>query len=150
MEHETPAVLHPPPALQALYSLPLLLALWSLVNLVRRPSLPEGLFFAVALWLAWTTVPRGWAEVILAEEELTLRMPLRRPRALRRRQVIGGEMVGRFPWRVVLLRYHPMDSQGRVDIANEEFLPLVPLKDGELVLEWLERKPHGTKTWPPS
>lgn len=141
MPDESPTILRPPPALTALYSLPTLIVLVGVLSLVKQPTVVDSLFVVVALWVAWTAVPRGWSQVVLEGEQLTLRQPLHRPRTLQRRQVISGEMVGRWPWRVVLLRYHPMDERGRVDIANEEFLPLGPLQDADPVLEWLERKP---------
>lgn len=143
MPNESPTILRPPPALTALYSLPILIVLVGVLSLARQPTAVDGLFVVVALWVAWTAVPRGWSQVVLEEERLTLRQPLHRSHTLERRQVISGEMVGRWPWRVVLLRYHPMDERGRVDIANEEFLPLGPLQDADLVLEWLERKPRA-------
>lgn len=83
--------------------------------------------------LAAVTVPRAWAKVLLAGEELSLHVPLRRPRRVQLRQLISFESAGRW-WGALLLRYHPMDERGRLDIANQEFLALVPLRD-QYVLE---------------
>ena len=109
-----------------LYSAPILLAVFLLYDLVRSPQPDTGLFLAVCLALSAITVPRAWARVILDEERLMLSMPLRRARMVQLRQLIAVERSQRLG-HTLILSYHPIDERGRLDIANQEILGLVPL-----------------------
>lgn len=126
-------VFRPKPIFQVLYTAPLLLLVLALVDLLRRPSPESWVILAIVLWVAWMATPRGWARVTLDAEQLTLHMPLRKPRSLAVRQLIDVETSGRFG-QALLLRYHPLDQAGRLDIASEEFLGLAPL-DRQYLLE---------------
>lgn len=128
-----PATFRPPPLYQALFTLPVLLILLLAYDLWRSPR-PEGaLMLGATVILALLTVPRALGRVELADDRLTLHMPLHKPRSLHLRQLIAYEAAGRM-WDTLLLRYHPMDERGRLDIANQEYLTLVPLQD-QSVLE---------------
>lgn len=130
-------VLRPPPTYQFLFTLPALLSLAIVVDLIWRPAGESAVMAIACVALSLVTVPRGWASVTLDDDRVTLRMPLRRPAVVYLRQLIGYEVAGR-GWRTLLLRYHPMDDQGRVDIASQAFLSLVPLRDQYVLEERLE------------
>lgn len=127
----------PPPTYQFLFTLPALLSLAMLVELIRRPAGESAVMLIACVSLSLVTVPRGWASVTLSDDRVILRMPLRRPAAVHLRQLTGYEIAGR-GWRTLLLRYHPVDDLGRLDIANQEFLSLVPLRDQYVLEERLE------------
>lgn len=123
-----PTTFRPPPLYQVLFTLPVLLVLLLAYDLWRSPR-PEGvLMLGATIVLAFVTVPRAFGRVELANDRLTLHMPLHQPRSVHLRQLIAYEAAGRM-WHTLLLRYHPMDEQGRLDIANQEYLTLVPLQD---------------------
>lgn len=112
---------------QFLYLLPILLAVALAVDLVLNDRSSNWLFVIGALLLALVTVPRALARVELENELLSVSMPLRAPKQVHLRQLVGFERSGRMG-RALILRYHPMDEQGRLDIANEDFLGLPPLE----------------------
>ncbi len=126
-------LLHPPPLYQALFTLPALLTVALLVDLIRQPTGESAVMVVACAALTLLTVPRGWASVALESDRVTLHMPLRRPVTVHLRQLIAYEVAGR-GWHTLLLRYHPMDELGRLDIANQAFLSLVPLRD-QFILE---------------
>jgi hypothetical protein len=136
MEPE-PTRFQPPATYQFLFTLPALLSLAMLIELIRRPSAESAVMVMACVALSLVALPRGWASVELLDDQVTLHMPLRRPVAVHLRQLIDYEVAGR-GWRTLLLRYHPMDDQGRLDIANQEFLSLVPLRDQYVLEERLE------------
>lgn len=130
-------LLQPPPAYRFLFTLPALLSLALLIDLVRRPAGESAVMFVACVALTLVTVPRGWARVAVTADRVTLQMPLHRPVTVFLRQLIDYEVAGR-GWRAVLLRYHPMDDMGRMDIANQQFLSLVPLRDQYVLEERLQ------------
>ncbi len=130
-------LLRPPPAYQFLFTLPVLLSTALLIDLIRRPTAENAIMFMACVALTLITVPRGWASVAITGEHVTLRMPLHRPITVSLRQLVGYEVAGR-GWRTLLLRYHPMDDRGRLDIANQQFLSLVPLRDQYVLEEQLQ------------
>jgi hypothetical protein len=109
-----------------LYSVPVLLAVLFLYDFWRSSRPDALLFLGICLVLALVTVPRGWAQVVLTEDRLTLQMPLRRLRTVRLRQLAAVERSQRLGHALILF-YHPVDERGRLDIANQEILGLVPL-----------------------
>jgi hypothetical protein len=113
---------------QVIYLAPILLFLLFLVAFLRQPAPEGGLVLVVLAGLALLTVPRALTRVTVNGEKLVRAVPLRRPRTVYLRQLVAVERSSRLG-HALLLRYHPMDEQGRVDIANEEFLGLVPLDD---------------------
>lgn len=126
----------PSPLFQVFYLAPILLAVVFLVAFVRQPTRENGVIVAAIVIVAILAVPRALARVTLEEDVLTLSMPLRQPRALRLRQLISVERSSRVG-HALLLRYHPMDDRGRLDIAGEAFLGLVPLEEQYLLEERL-------------
>jgi hypothetical protein len=123
--------------LQVFYTAPVLLAVVLLIQQWRAPARDMWIVIAICLALGALAIPRAWTKVTLGRETLTLAMPLRRPRSLHLRQLIAVERSERMG-HTLLLRYHPMDDQGRLDIANQEFMGLVPLEDQQILLERLE------------
>lgn len=112
---------------QFLYLLPILLAAALTVDLVLNGRASNWPLVIGALLLAAVTVPRALARVDLADELLSLNVPLHAPKQVGLRQLVGYERSGRMG-RSLILRYHPMDEQGRLDIASEQFLGLPPLE----------------------
>lgn len=112
---------------QFLYLLPILLAAALVVDLILDGRSSNWPLIVGALVLAAVTVPRALARVDLQDDLLSLNMPLRAPKQVHLRQVVGLERSGRMG-RSLILRYHPMDEQGRIDIASEQFLGLPPLE----------------------
>lgn len=127
----------PPPLYQALFTLPVLLVVLMAYDFLRSPQAEGALMLAATIVLAFLTVPRALSRVDLVNDLLTLNMPLRRPRSVHLRQLIDYEATGRM-WHTLLLRYHPMDEQGRLDIASQEYLTLVPLQDQYILEEQLQ------------
>ncbi len=118
---------------RALYMAPPVLSIGLLIEAVRSPTSDTWLMLAIVLLVSALSVPRAWARVTLESDHLTLHMPLRRPRTVYLRQLISFERSER-RWNTLLLRYHPMNEQGQLDIANQEILGLVPLA-GQSALE---------------
>ena len=140
MDDET-TTFRPRPLYQALYTLPIPLALLILLDLLRTPAVEKWVVLTVIALAAAIAMPRGWARVRLEKDRLTLDMPLHQPRTVYLRQLIAVE-TSRRRWDTIILRYHPMDEQGRLDIANQEVLALVPL-DQQYLLEERLRKVVG-------
>ena len=112
---------------QFLYLLPILLAAALIVDLILNGRSSNWPLIIGALCWPSVTVPRALAHVDLQDGLLSLNMPLRAPKQVHLRQVVGFERSGRMG-RSLILRYHPMDEQGRIDIASEQFLGLPPLE----------------------
>ena len=128
------------PSYQFFYSLPVLLALAQIVDIILAPSRTKGLGLVLILIVALLTVPLAWTKVTLDRDRLTLQTPLRKPRSVELRQLVQMEESSRM-WHSLILRYHPLDKQGRMDRSTEAFLTLPPLED-QLALE--ERLRGGT------
>jgi hypothetical protein len=124
------------PGYQFFYSLPMLLALALLVDIVLAPEGTKVLALVLVLVAAAVTVPLGWARVVLEHEQLSLQAPLRKPRALERQQLVSFEESSRL-WRSLILRYHPIDRSGGIDRGSEAFLSLPPLDDQPALEAWL-------------
>jgi hypothetical protein len=124
------------PGYQFFYSLPVLLALALLVDIVLAPEGAKVLVFVLVLVAAAVTAPLGWARVVLDHEQLSLQAPLRKPRTLERRQLVSFEESSRL-WRSLILRYHPIDGDGGIDRDMEAFLSLPPLDDQPALEAWL-------------
>lgn len=112
---------------QFLYLLPLLLAAALIVDLILNGRSSNWPLIVGAFVLAAVTVPRALASVDLQEGLLSLNMPLRAPKQVHLRQLVGFERSGRMG-RSLILRYHPLNEQGLVDVASELFLGLPPLE----------------------
>lgn len=112
---------------QFLYLLPLLLAAALIVDLILNGRSSNWPLIVGAFVLAAVTVPRALASVDLQEGLLSLNMPLRAPKQVQLRQLVGFERSGRMG-RSLILRYHPLNEQGLVDVASELFLGLPPLE----------------------
>ncbi len=112
---------------QFLYLLPILLAAALIVDLILNGRSSNWPLIVGAFVLAVVTVPRALASVDLQDGLLSLHMPMRASKKVWLRQLVGFERSGRMG-RSLILRYHPMDEQGRVDIASEQFLGLPPLE----------------------
>lgn len=112
---------------QFLYLLPILLAVALVVDLLLNARTSNWAPLAFALLLAVFTVPRSLARVQLEDDLLSLHMPLKKPRQLALRQLVSFERSGRMG-RALILRYHPLDDNGRIDSADELFLGLPPLE----------------------
>jgi len=120
-----------------LYTAPALLVLFLAYELAVNPNPERGLVLLLTVIVTALALPRAWARVLVAEDGLTLHMPLRRPRALFWRQIIGFETGGRLG-NALVLRYHPLNSQGRPDPTTEQFLSLTPLERQDVLIERLE------------
>lgn len=123
----------PRPLFQAFYSAPLVLVVVFVYELLKAPTREAAVMLAAMIGVGLLTLPRAWARVTLAGDRLTLQVPFRRPRTVYLRQLIAVESTGRH-WNTLILRYHPMNEQGQLDIASQEFLALVPL-DRQSILE---------------
>lgn len=124
------------PGYQFFYSLPVLVALALLVDLVMAPEGVKVLALVLVLVAASVTVPLGWARVVLDREHLSLLAPLRKPRTMERRQLVSFEESSRL-WRSLIVRYHPIDRSGGIDRGSEAFLNLPPLDDQPALEAWL-------------
>ena len=112
---------------QFLYLLPILLAAALAVDLLLNARTSDWPPVILALLLAVYTVPRALARVDLDDQAFSLHMPLKKPRQVALRQLISFERSGRMG-RALILRYHPMHDDGRIDIEEELFLGLPPLE----------------------
>lgn len=112
---------------QFLYLLPILLAAALAVDLLLNGRTANGAPLILALLLAVYSVPRALARVDLDDQTLSLHRPLKKPQQIARRQLVSFERSGRMG-RALILRYHPMDADGRIDSAVEQFLGLPPLE----------------------
>lgn len=121
---------------RVLYLLPALLAVAFALQAVRQPDLSNGLGFTLCLLLLAVSVPRALARVVVDDSQLRLEAPFRQPRNVYFRQLIAIERSSRLG-NALLLRYHPMDERGRLDIANQQFLSLPPLEQQHLLEEQL-------------
>jgi hypothetical protein len=139
----------PPPLYQALFTLPVLLVALLAYDFLRSPQAEGALMLAGTVVLAFLTVPRALGRVDLADDRLILSIPLHRPQSVHLRQLIDYEATGRM-WHTLLLRYHPMDERGRLDIANQEYLTLVPLQDQYILEEQLQAIVGKSKRQPAS
>ena len=139
----------PPPLYQALFTLPVLLVALLAYDFLRSPQAEGALMLAGTVVLAFLAVPRALGRVDLADDRLILSIPLHRPRSVHLRQLIDYEATGRM-WHTLLLRYHPMDERGRLDIANQEYLTLVPLQDQYILEEQLQAIVGKSKRQPAS
>ena len=112
---------------QFLYLLPILLAAALIVDLILNGRNSNWPLIIGAFVLAAVTVPRALASVDMKDDLLSLNMPLRAPKQVSMCQLVGFERSGRMG-RSLILRYHPMDEQGLLDFASEQFLGLPPLE----------------------
>jgi len=129
------------PSYQFFYSLPVLLALAQIVDIILAPSRSKGLVLVLILIVALLTVPLAWTKVRFERDRVTLQAPLRKPRSVELRQLVQLEESSR-RWHSLILRYHPIDEQGRMDRSTEAFLSLPPLED-QLALEERLREGAG-------
>lgn len=125
------------PGFQFFYTLPVLLAVAVLADALLAPAADKWLLLLLALAIAAISVPRGWSKVTLADGRLSLHSPLRRPRVVDLRGLVGLEASPRLG-RALLLRYHPVDEHGRPDPAGEAVLGLPPLQDQTLLEDLLQ------------
>lgn len=126
------------PSYQFFYSLPVLLALAQTVDIILAPNRTKGLVLFLILIVALLSVPLAWTKVMLDRDRLIVQTPLRKPRSVELRQLVQFEQSSR-RWHSLILRYHPIDEQGRMDRSSEAFLSLPPLED-QLALEERLRK----------
>ena len=126
------------PSYQFFYSLPVLLALAQIVDIILSPGRSKGLVLVMILIVALLTVPLACTKVVLDRDRLILQTPLRKPRSVELRQLVQLEESSRM-WHSLILRYNPLDKQGRMDRSTEAFLSLPPLED-QLALEERLRK----------
>ena len=126
------------PSYQFFYSLPVLLALAQTVDIILAPNRTKGLVLFLILIAALLSVPLAWTKVVLDRDRLIVQTPLRKPRSVELRQLVQFEQSSR-RWHSLILRYHPIDEQGRMDRSSEAFLSLPPLED-QLALEERLRK----------
>ena len=126
------------PSYQFFYSLPVLLALAQIVDIILAPNRTKGLVLFLILIVALLSVPLAWTKVVLDRDRLIVQTPLRKPRSVELRQLVQFEQSSR-RWHSLILRYHPIDEQGRMDRNSEAFLSLPPLED-QLALEERLRK----------
>lgn len=133
MNADPSIVFRPRPGFRILYLAPLLLMILFVIDALWRPNRESWLILGITAVVAILAVPRALARVTLEDDRLTQSIPLQRPKTIHLRQLISYENTGR-RWNALILRYHPMDEQGRLDIANQEFLGLVPL-DEQYLLE---------------
>lgn len=125
------------PGFQFFYTLPLLLAAAVLVDALLAPAADKWLLLLLVLAIAAISLPRGWSKVTLADGRLALHSPLRRPRTVDLRGLVGLEASPRLG-RALVLRYRPVDEHGRPDPAGEAVLGLPPLQDQSLLEERLQ------------
>ena len=123
-----PTTFRTKPSYQFFYSLPVLLALALVIDIIFAPDRNKGLVLVIVLIVALLTVPLAWTKVMLDRDRLTVQSPLRKPRAVDLRQLVQMEESSRL-WHSLILRYHPVDKQGRMDRNSEAFLHLPPLED---------------------
>ena len=116
------------PGFQFFYTLPVLLAAAVLVDALLAPAADKWLLLALTLAIAAISLPRGWSKVTLADGRLSLHTPLRRPRVVDLRGLVGLEASPRLG-RALVLRYHQVDEHGRPEPAGEAVLGLPPLQD---------------------
>ena len=83
-------------------------------------------------------MPLAWTKVVFDRDRLIVQTPLRKPRSVELRQLVQLEESSR-RWHSLILRYHPIDEQGRMDRSTEAFLSLPPLEDQLALEEWLRR-----------
>ena len=126
------------PSYQFFYSLPVLLALAQVVDIILAPNRTKGLVLFLILIVALLSVPLAWTKVVFDRDRLIVQTPLRKPRSVELRQLVQFEQSSR-RWHSLILRYHPIDEQGRMDRSSEAFLSLPPLED-QLALEERLRK----------
>ena len=126
------------PSYQFFYSLPVLLALAQIVDIILAPNRTKGLVLFLILIVALLSVPLAWTKVVLDRDRLIVQTPLRKPRSVELRQLVQFEQSSR-RWHSLILRYHPIDEQGRMDRNSEAFLSLPPLEDQLALEEWLRR-----------
>ena len=126
------------PSYQFFYSLPVLLALAQVVDIILAPNRTKGLVLFLILIVALLSVPLAWTKVVLDRDRLIVQTPLRKPRSVELRQLVQLEESSR-RWHSLILRYHPVDGQGRMDRSTEAFLSLPPLED-QVALEERLRK----------
>ncbi|MEA3337119.1 MAG: hypothetical protein U9R25_14510 [Chloroflexota bacterium] len=120
-----------------LYLVPLLLVLLALVTQVKSPAQYGWLLVLLAIVFSVMTVPRALTKVIVDDESLVVNTPLRKSTVIYLRQLVSVERSPRVG-HALLLRYHPMDERGRLDIANQEFKGLPPLEQQEQLLDLLK------------
>ncbi len=125
------------PGFQFFYTLPVLLAAAVLVDALLTPAADKWLLLALTLAIAAISLPRGWSKVTLADGRLSLHTPLRRPRVVDLRGLVGLEASPRLG-RALVLRYHPVDAHGRPEPAGEAVLGLPPLQDQTMLEERLQ------------
>ena len=125
------------PGFQFFYTLPVLLAAAVLVDALLAPAADKWLLLALTLAIAAISLPRGWSKVTLADGRLSLHTPLRRPRTVDLRGLVGLEASPRLG-RALVLRYHPVDEHGRPEPASEAVLGLPPLQDQTMLEERLQ------------
>ncbi len=125
------------PGFQFFYTLPVLLAAAVLVDALLAPAADKWLLLALTLAIAAISLPRGWSKVTLADGRLSLHTPLRRPRVVDLRGLVGLEASPRLG-RALVLRYHQVDEHGRPEPAGEAVLGLPPLQDQTMLEERLQ------------
>ncbi len=125
------------PGFQFFYTLPVLLAAAVLVDALLAPAADKWLLLLLTLVIAAISVPRGWSKVAVKDGRLALYSPLRRPRTVDLRGLVGLEISPRLG-RALVLRYCPVDEQGRPDLASEAVLGLPPLQDQTVLEERLQ------------
>ena len=133
-----PTTFRTKPSYQFFYSLPVLLALAQIVDIILAPNRTKGLVLVLILIVALLSVPLAWTKVVLDRNRLIVQTPLRKPRSVELRQLVQLEESSR-RWHSLILRYHPTDEQDRMDRSSEAFLSLPPLED-QLALEERLRK----------
>ena len=126
------------PSYQFFYSLPVLLALAQIVDIMIALNRTKGLVLFLILIVALLSVPLAWTKVVLDRDHLIVQTPLRKPRSVELRQLVQLEESSR-RWHSLILRYHPIDEQGRMDRSTEAFLSLPPLEDQLALEKWLRR-----------
>jgi hypothetical protein len=120
--------------------LSMLVLLWLLW---RRPELGSALFFAFAAGLLFFALRSLFSHVEVDEHGLTLFRPLARPQAVQFRQLVEVSEEGRFQ-RVLLLLYHPLRSNGLIDLDDLRSLALPALEEQPELFELLQaRTPHS-------
>lgn len=133
-----PTTFRTKPSYQFFYSLPVLLALAQIVDIVIAPGRNKGLVLVLILIVALLSVPLAWTKVVLDRDRLILQTPLRKPRSVELRQLVQLEESSR-RWHSLILRYHPVDERGRMDRNSEAFLHLPPLEDQPAFEEQLRK-----------
>jgi hypothetical protein len=116
------------PSFQFFYFLPVLLAAAVAVDLILAPDRSKALVLLLVAVLAVVSVPLGLARVAFEGDRLTVQAPLRKPRTVDRRQIVEVEESARL-WHRLIVRFHPVDAQGRIDRQAETFLSLPPVEE---------------------